>query len=73
MGFLLRDKIMGGYPIRMKFAFSVRMAFQFLLGMAFDFKKNKRSRLYQGQILGQGHVKVSSSSRSPQRQISRSL
>ncbi len=73
MDFPLRDKIMGGYPIKMKFTFPVRMAFQFLLRMTFNFKKDKRSRLYQGQILGQGQVKVSSSSRSPQGQISRSL
>ncbi len=37
MGFPLRDRITGGYPIIMKFTFSVRVDFTFLLRMTFTF------------------------------------
>ena len=59
---------MAGYPIKMKFSFFVRVDFQFLLRMAFTFYQSKRSRLSQVHLKvkfqGQGHLNVSSRSRS---------
>ncbi len=40
MGFPLRDKITGGYPIIMKFTFFVRVDFQFLLRIHFRQEAN---------------------------------
>ena len=58
MGFPLRDKITGGYPIKMKFTFFVRVDFQFQGHL--KVKVTWRSAQIQGHLKGQLKVKVKS-------------